>query len=129
MRLRHEFYAVADNFGTRRNVGWVEQKMRVLRALFLRNPSTPHRSTMGFGKTREERTRFTSTHPTSLLSRLRLKTLGLHHLCGFRRLQELEKRLGGVALFRRAAHCRRKVRVVLVLSRQRPDEVSTSHGN
>src|SRR3954471_9880947 len=45
-------------------VGWVEAK-RVLHA-FCRNPSYHPTATpmMGFGKAREERTRFSSTHPT-----------------------------------------------------------------
>ena len=38
------------------DVGWVEQKMRVVNALFLRNPSTRHAGPMmGFAITREER--------------------------------------------------------------------------
>ena len=46
-------------------VGWVEQKRRVLNASFFAKPIIfSIRESMGFGKARKERTRFSSTHPT-----------------------------------------------------------------
>src|SRR6266568_4783329 len=50
-----------------RYVGWVEQKKtRSSRAFFCEtHQHLGYGLTMGFGKTRKERTRFSSTHPTN----------------------------------------------------------------
>jgi hypothetical protein len=60
-------------------VGWVEQKKRVLHALFLLYPSTPRGVTMGFGKTRKERTRHSASSDARERADVPLPILRLTH--------------------------------------------------
>src|SRR3977135_512883 len=48
-----------------------EKKSALFTRLFLRKPSPPRGLRMGFGKTSQERTRFASTHPTTLRHSIR----------------------------------------------------------